>query len=306
MQLGVAAGAALFEQRVTRLDHLGADRGLHRAVADVLPLAGPDALARGSGVGHARSSRSLDNWARRPGRFRARDARSQQYISDCVSPLHAGRPRIRKAQPLAGGRRAPRRRLARHRQRAGAGRLARPGRPQPWNSPTTDSVSLTVDGPAAAGVPTGDGNLTVRAAQRAARAGGPPARHAGLALARSSRTAPGSEAARRTPRPCCAPASPGSRAWVSPTDPERRGGGRARDRQRRPSAALAVGATRSRPRRPSRAARHPDAPPRDRIDDAEFDRRHVCGRCSRTRSATTAVRTALLSSSRPAGRPTPT
>ena len=69
VQLGVAAGAALFEQRVTRLDHLGADRGLHRAIADVFPLGGTDALARGSGVGHARSSRSLDNWARPPGRY---------------------------------------------------------------------------------------------------------------------------------------------------------------------------------------------------------------------------------------------
>ena len=124
VQLGVAARAALFKERMARLDHLGADRGLHGAIAEMLPLAGPDALARRSGVGHARSSRSLDNWGAPPGQIRARDARSQQYISDCVSPLHVDRPRIRKAESLAGGRRAPSRRLARHRQRPGAGRLA--------------------------------------------------------------------------------------------------------------------------------------------------------------------------------------
>src|SRR4029077_4754467 len=62
VQLGVAARSALFKERMTRLDDLGADRGLHGAIAEMFALAGPDALARRSGVGHARSSRSLDNW----------------------------------------------------------------------------------------------------------------------------------------------------------------------------------------------------------------------------------------------------
>src|ERR1700722_5704847 len=60
VQLGFAGRRALFEQRVARLDHLGADSGFDGAIAHMFAFAGPDALARGSGVGHARSSTSLN------------------------------------------------------------------------------------------------------------------------------------------------------------------------------------------------------------------------------------------------------
>ena len=173
VQLGIAGGAALFKQRVACLDHLGADGGLHRPIADVLPFAGPDALARGSGVGHARSSRSLDNRGARPGSYEP-GTHEASSISATVSRLSTWVVPAYAKLNLS------------------LGVVAR--RPDGWHDidsvlvpvdwhdlvglsvepAETDMLSLSVDGPAAAGVPTGDGNLTVRAAQALRELAGRP------------------------------------------------------------------------------------------------------------------------------------
>ena len=189
--------------------------------------------------------------------YRARDARSQQYISVCVPPLHADRPRIRKAQPLAGRRRPASRRMARHRQRPGPDRLARPGRRRHRRSPTTDAVSLDRrPDRQPPGCPTGDGNLTVRAAHALRELAGRPLDDADLA--RQDRPAR-RRARRRLGR---------RRGGASSRDRQARGLGIAIDIGRVAAAALGIGsdvpallvarrATRPRPRRSPRAAARP-------------------------------------------------
>ena len=80
----------------------------------------------------------------------------------------------------------------------------------------TDSQSLTVDGPAAAGVPEGDSNLTASSRASAPRTRRSSARDPGLAVQERSRTGRASAAARRMPRRSFAPGSPGSRTSASP------------------------------------------------------------------------------------------
>ena len=184
--------------------------------------------------------RSLDNCGAPPRRFRARDARSQQYISDCVSPLHANRSRVREAQPLSGRRRPTRDGWHDIDSVLVPGRLARPGG-LGRGSRRSRRLSLTVDGPRPR-------------ASRPATAISPSAPRTpwqawliarwrcGYGSPRAFPMAPGSEGARRMPQPCCAAGVAWLESLGGPDRPERRSRRRARHRQRHPGPARAVGA----------------------------------------------------------------
>src|ERR1700722_10026200 len=166
VQLGFAGRRALFEQRVARLDHLGADSGFDGAIAHMFAFAGPDALARGSGVGHARSSTSLNlglgraaRAAYQPGTHEVRSiSASVSHLSSRVVPAYA---KLNLSLSVVG------------RRADGYHDIDSILVPIDWHDlvgvgvtfATAGRVDLEVTGPAAAGVPLGDSNLTVRAAR---------------------------------------------------------------------------------------------------------------------------------------------
>ena len=107
------------------------------------------------------------------------------------------------------------------------------------------------------------------------------------------------------PRLCCAPGSPSSRNWASIIDPGRIAAAALGVGSDVP-ALLALSGQRVRGRGDRlEALAVPDAASRDRVHVAEFDGRHVCGRCARTRFATTAARRNWRGSSTDGHAPAP-